>query len=218
MCFLAQSNRGVQVVIKRFKPYLFKKNKEKNAYEAVILSQLSHSAIPELLGIVNEKGFYGFVLELKPGYTVEEMLFKQKRRFSETEIFHIGLELIKIVKYLHHKGVVHRDIRIPNVIIDGDSVYLVDFGLARWADDRRYTYDIDFSYLGDYLLYLMYSSYKREIKGRSRPWYHELPLSAGQQSVLKRLLKLETPYESIHEVETDFIRAFGGHKHKKTLA
>jgi len=50
---------GTPVIIKRFKPNIFKKNKEKNVYEAIILSQLNHYAIPKLLGVINEKGFYG---------------------------------------------------------------------------------------------------------------------------------------------------------------
>ncbi len=56
---------GQKVAIKKFKPSMFKKNSEKNVYEAVILSKLKDKRIPELLGVINEKGFYGFVLEFK---------------------------------------------------------------------------------------------------------------------------------------------------------
>ncbi|KHD85118.1 serine/threonine protein kinase [Heyndrickxia ginsengihumi] len=213
VCYLAMTNDGNRVVIKRFKPRMFKKNKGKNAYEAVILSQIRHDAVPELLGIVNDNGLYGYVLELKQGKTVEVMLFKEKHMFTETEIFHIGSQLINVLKYLHGRGIVHRDIRIPNVLIDAGEVSLIDFGLARWADNEQYCFDQDFSYLGDFLLYLHYSSFKKK-EGKGKRWYEELNLSETQIDFYKRLLRLKTPYASIEEVEKDFIRAFSDVKNK----
>ena len=155
LCFLARSDIGEHVVIKKFKPKIFKKHSETSIYEALILSKLKDKRIPEFLGVINEKGFYGFVLEFKHGYTVKELLFKYKHKFNMEEFFNIGIRLIKIIKYIHINGVVHRDIRIPNVLIDKEEVYLIDFGLARWADDERYSYDLDFSYLYFTLTYLV---------------------------------------------------------------
>lgn len=208
MCFLAHSTFGTPVIIKRFKPKIFKKNKEKNAYEAIILSQLNHNSIPKLLGIINEKGFYGFVLELKDGYTVKDLLFKHKRKFTNEEFFNIGIRLIKIIKYIHGNGVVHRDIRIPNVLIDKGEVYLVDFGLARWANSDKYPYDLDFSFLGDFLLYLLYSSFETKGKHKNLPWYDELTLTVEQKLFLKKLLGLELSYANIDDVEKDFTDLF----------
>lgn len=207
ICYLAVTNGGEHVIIKRFKPAIFKRNREKNAYEAVILSQIDHPAIPKLLGVINQNDLYGFVLEQKLGHTVEHMLFKQKYSFKETEIFNIGRQLIGIIKYLHKNGIVHRDIRVPNVLVHGSEVSLVDFGLARWADHKRYLYDNDFSYLGDFLLYLHYSSYKKKQR-KSYPWYIELDLTCAQIKFFKRMLRLEQSYTSINEVEKDFISAF----------
>lgn len=65
--------------------------------------------------------------------------------------------MIKVIKYIHGNGVVHRDIRLPIVLINKDEVYIIDFELARWANNNKYSYDLDFSYLGDFLLYLLYS-------------------------------------------------------------
>ncbi len=209
MCFLAHSISGMPVIIKRFKPGIFKKNKEKNEHEAVILSQLRHNSIPELLGVINEKGIFAFVLEYKPGMTVKDFLFKQKHKFDAQEFFDIGTQLIEIVKYLHKNGVVHRDIRIPNVLIDNGKVYLVDFGLARWANNGRYRFDVDFSYLGDFFLYLLYSTFEKKERKKKVPWYEELLLSDEQKLLLKRLLGLEPFYVSIYEVEKDFTKVFG---------
>lgn len=211
LCFIARSDIGKKVIIKKFKTSLFKKKSDKNVknvYEAIILSRLNDKRIPEFLGVINEKRFYGFVLDFKQGCTVKDMLFKHKHKFSDEEFFNIGIKLIRIIKYLHKNGVVHRDIRIPNVLIDNDEVYLIDFGLARWRDDDEYPYNLDFSYLGDFLLYLLYSSFETKEKHKNLPWYEELSLKPEQKIFLKRLLGIEQIYKNIDEIEMDFIKIF----------
>ncbi|GEL76965.1 serine/threonine protein kinase [Tenuibacillus multivorans] len=206
--YLAINDQNKKVVIKRFKRKVIKKNDFQIEDEAVILSQMNHPSIPELLGIINQDKFYGFVLELMPGETVDSLLFRHKYSFSETEIRIIGYQLIQILKYLHERGIVHGDIRIPNVLIDDNNrVSLVDFGLADWAGHNHITYDQDFSYFGDFLMYLHYSSFngKQRKKG---PWYEELDLSYDQVYFYKRLLRLEEPYTRIEEVEKDFLKVY----------
>ncbi len=207
-CYFASSPSGSPVIIKRFKSKMLKKNKEKNVHEAVILSQLKHERIPELLGVINNKGFYAFVLEFKPGKTIEEMLFKQNYIFNASEIYNIGFQLIEVIKYLHYNGVVHRDIRCANVLYDGNNISLVDFGLARWIDGKQYKCDTDFSYLGDLLLYLIYSTFEKPKKNKKHPWYEELSITCNQKLFLKRLLRLEPPYSDIIEVECDYMKYF----------
>lgn len=208
MCFLAKSDVGERVVIKKFKPSIFIKNSEKNVYEAVVLSRIVDKRIPEFLGVINQKNFYGFVLEFKPGCTVKDLLFKYKHKFTSEEFVNIGIKLIRIIKYLHENGVVHRDIRIPNVLVNKEEVYLIDFGLARWADNDKYPYNLDFSYLGDFLLYLLYSSFETKEKHRKLPWYEELTLTSKQKLFLKRLLGIETTYQNVDDIDMDFQNVF----------
>lgn len=211
LCFHAKNDHGQNVVLKRFKPGIFARNLDKNAHEAVILSKLGDKRIPELLGVINQKSFYAFVLEFKPGITLKDMLFKHDHKFSDEEIFDIGIKIINIIKYLHENGVVHRDIRIPNVLVDKEDVYLIDFGLSRFADNNLYKYDLDYSYLGDLILYLIYSSFQKKDK-KGQPWYEELPLKENQKRFLKRLLGLDIIYESITDIEMDFIDSFASTK------
>ncbi|HSN59197.1 MAG TPA: protein kinase family protein [Clostridiaceae bacterium] len=209
-CYSAVSDSENNVIIKRFKPRIFAKNGSRNEYEAVILSQLNDDRFPELLGVINQDGFYAFVLEEKPGKTFEELLFRDNRTLSGKEFYSFGLQLIQIARHLHEQGIVHRDIRIPNIIVDeSGSISLVDFGLARYAGNEGCKYCQDYSYLGDVLLYLLYSSFQREEGKRSRPWYIELTLSENQMLLLKRLMGLERIYESIEDIEDDFRAAFG---------
>jgi serine/threonine protein kinase len=208
LCFLARTDMGEKVVIKKFKRSILKRNSERNVNEAVILSKLRNNGIPKFLGVINQKGFYGFVLEFKHGCTVKDLLFKYKHKFTIEEFFNIGTQLIKIIKYIHGNGIVHRDIRIPNVLIDKEEVYLLDFGLARSADNNKYPYDLDFSFLGDFLLYLLYSSFEAKEKHKKLPWFSELTLTSEQKLFLKKLFGLELPYENIENIEMDFIKVF----------
>ena len=133
------------------------------------------------------------------------MLFKYNHVFSHEEFVSIGIKLISIIRYLHNNGVVHRDIRLPNVLTDNGEVYLIDFGLARYGDNNQYPYNVDFLYLGDFLLY---SSYQVKEKQKKLLWYEELTLSWGQKLFLKRLLGLEMVYDDIDNIEKDYIQVF----------
>lgn len=215
ICFMAEKD-GATVILKRLKPRALKGDHGDNPKEAQILSGLCHPGIPKLLEVVAVTGFNGLALEHKDGETIETMLFKHKHHFTEREICNIGAQLIGIIRYLHEKGVVHRDIRIPNMLLDGAALSLIDFGLAGWEDNASYRKGSDFSYLGDLLLYLLYSSYRKG-KGKSRPWYEELPLTPAQRLFLKRLLRMETPYPDIDAVAQDFQRAFGAGISEKAI-
>ena len=96
-------------------------------------------------------------------------------------------------------------------MIDNGDVYLIDLGLARWADNNQYPYNLDFSYLGDFLLYLLYSSFETKEKYKKLPWYKELTLTSEQKLFLKKLLGLELAYENIDDIETDFRKVFRGY-------
>lgn len=71
-----------------------------------------------------------------------------------------------------------------------------------------YSYDMDFSHLGDFLLYLLYSSYEVIDNKRKLPWYEELPLKNNQIMFLKKLLGIEEKYKNTNDVLNDFIEVF----------
>ena len=173
-----------------------------------MLSQIEHPAIPQLLGVIHTPKIYAFILEYKKGDTLAELLFKRNVSFTTEQIFNIGLQLIDIVKYLHRKGIVHRDISVANVLLYEGKISLIDFGLARWADHQDYRFDNDFSYIGDLFLYLLYSSFGAPT-GKSRPWHEELLITPLQKQFLKRMLRLEQPFQYIDEVEESFQASFG---------
>ncbi|HEY9059246.1 MAG TPA: protein kinase family protein [Pseudobacteroides sp.] len=197
-----------QFILKQLKPGMLKKSKGKVRFEEEILQELHHESIPQFIDKIEDAHFYGYVLEFKEGRTFEDIIYLDKKAFEKDEIYRIAGQLIELLKYLHSKGVVHRDIRVPNTLYNGENVNLVDFGLARWINDRKYKADMDFAFLGDFLLHLYYSSFDYE-NGKKRPWFDELELSDTERLFLKRLMGVEKRYCRIEEVETDFYKIIG---------
>ncbi len=139
---------------------MLKKIGSKVIYEQEILKNINHNCIPKFIKTLQFEKFFGYVLEYKEGKTFEEIICEDEYVFKREEIYDICIQIIEILKYLHKSGIVHRDIRIPNTIYYKKKVNLVDFGLARWINNKRYTENVDFSYLGDFLLHLYYTSFQ----------------------------------------------------------
>jgi NIMA (never in mitosis gene a)-related kinase len=52
--------------------------------------------------------------------------------FSEKEIWHIGLQILEAVNYLHTHNIIHRDIKCLNLFIFNDNVIkLGDLGVSK---------------------------------------------------------------------------------------
>ncbi|OAA93314.1 serine/threonine-protein kinase PrkC [Clostridium coskatii] len=204
MCYLVNLDNK-KYVLKEIKPKVIKKSGTKIIFEEKILSSINHPLIPKIVDTIKNDKMYAYILEYKKGKTIEEMLFGDNYVFTPSEIYKVGIKIIDIIKYLHERNIVHRDIRVPNVIINEEEVYLIDFGLARLINGKKYIPSVDFLYFGHLLLYLYYSSFEKTSK-KSEPWYDELDLSLNEVNFLKKLLGLNEKYKSIYDVEKDFLK------------
>lgn len=204
ICYLVENNKKKKYILKQLKTKMLKKIGNKVVYEEEILNNINHNCIPKFIESLQFEKFFGYILEYKEGKTFEDIICEDKYIFKREEIYNICIQVINILKYLHGKGIVHRDIRIPNTIYHEGKVCLVDFGLARWINDERYIPDVDFSFLGDFLLHLYYTSFQQK-SFRGKPWYKELDLFSVEMAFLKRLLGIEKRYKNIEEVEKDFL-------------
>lgn len=128
---------GERCVLKRISPARGGKARAERIYarETGIMSRLDHPFIPRLLECFRAAGQPCFVMEYAAGRSLEQLLFSDGRRFSEERSLELILRLLTAVEYLHGLRIVHRDISIANVMLHGDELRLIDFGLARELRD-----------------------------------------------------------------------------------
>ena len=100
--------------------------------EKMILQTLNYHAIPSLYDhfIWEKKSF--FVMEYMPGKIFEDYIFIDGYVYTEREVFEILYEILEIVSVFHSEGIIHRDLRIPNILMKENQISIIDFGLAKW--------------------------------------------------------------------------------------
>ncbi len=61
---------------------------------------------------------------------------------QENDAAFVFRQVVSAVKYLHDRGIVHRDIKEENLVIDYDlNVQLIDFGSASLEDKSKPYFD-----------------------------------------------------------------------------
>lgn len=112
--------------------------------EALLLEQLGHHPqIPSLLAHFEEDGQLYLVQEFIDGTNLAKVV-EEEGTFSEAQIWQLLAELLPVIKFIHERRVIHRDIKPGNIIrrlplnylkteveIQSNLV-LVDFGAAKF--------------------------------------------------------------------------------------
>ena len=102
--------------------------------EAEILQSIKFPLIPGYVDSFVCDNMYCLVQDFLPGSTLAELI-NQGRCFYESEVRQLLFSLLGISNYLHIPGenkpaIVHRDLRLSNIIVNGDQLFMIDFGLA----------------------------------------------------------------------------------------
>lgn len=197
---------GEAFVFKVFNQNDVKRRKSKLSLEAKFLDQVCHSGIPGLLKVIDQDGVYGFVMEKKPGDTLENTL-SWGVVFSKAQIIEITSQLIEIIEVLHDSDICHRDINLGNILWDYGSISLIDFGSAGRKSSRCLRFNKDFWGTGDVFMRLGIASSElsRDPENLS---IDDLILSQEEKKVIKRLLAIESPYQDTRALTHDFKLAF----------
>jgi serine/threonine protein kinase len=98
--------------------------------EAILLAQLQHPHILPVFDYGQVDGYSYIVMPFLQNGTLAELL--QSRRRTLSEIHQIITQLGGALGYAHARGMIHRDVKPSNVLIDEQgNCLLTDFGLAR---------------------------------------------------------------------------------------
>ena len=102
--------------------------------EAQAAANLSHPNIVSIYDWGEEQGTYYIVMELVDGRPLSTML-KAEGTLLADRAADIGASVASALAFAHKNGVVHRDVKPGNVLIDGTgAVKVADFGIARAKD------------------------------------------------------------------------------------
>jgi len=107
--------------------------------EARALARLDHPHIIRIYDVSEEQNPYYIVMELFPGKDLKQLIL-EKQPFSPPEACAMILQAAEALSFAHSKGIIHRDIKPGNILVDRDGrVKITDFGIVAAADELSAT-------------------------------------------------------------------------------
>jgi serine/threonine protein kinase len=103
--------------------------------------------VPSLYDYGSDDRFNYIAMELL-GKSLEDIRKNNEEQLPMKVIIHFGLQMLKIVKDIHDRGIVHCDLKPSNFLIKNNKdnlteVYLIDYGLAKcFIDDKQRHYGL----------------------------------------------------------------------------
>ncbi|MFJ8266322.1 Stk1 family PASTA domain-containing Ser/Thr kinase [Peribacillus asahii] len=98
--------------------------------EAQSATSLAHSNIVSIYDVGEEGDIYYIVMEYVEGMTLKQYIQKNSPIPIETAL-DIMKQITAAISHAHHNGIIHRDIKPQNILIDHEgTVKITDFGIA----------------------------------------------------------------------------------------
>jgi len=186
---------------------------ERFKQEAVTVANLQHAHIVAIYGVRQIGDLHFFVMQFVPGRTLEGVL----RDVGALPIPVVRAWLYQIgsaLGYAHRRGVIHRDIKPGNILLNADGEAIVtDFGIAKVAESPNQTQTG--TVVGTPVYMSPEQCYARELTGASDQYslgvvaYEMLvgrPPFSGSSFALMRS-HTDSPPPPLHEVRPDIPRA-----------
>ncbi|MFJ9004253.1 protein kinase [Streptomyces canus] len=117
--------------------------RERTLREARATARIDHPNVVRVYDVVDEGERLWIVMELVNGRSLERMTVEDGPLGSrETAL--LGLGLVRALRQVHARGVLHRDIKPGNVLVEsgdraGRRIVLTDFGIAAMQDAKALT-------------------------------------------------------------------------------
>ncbi|KAJ3235506.1 hypothetical protein HDU81_000386 [Chytriomyces hyalinus] len=116
-------------------------DRQKVMREITMLQMLDHPYVVSLLEVVETGSYIGLVLEYAPGGELFHYIMAQPSgHLTESEGRKFFAQLVAGVSYMHFMGIVHRDLKLENLLLGPDNNILIsDFGFANTSSEHMAT-------------------------------------------------------------------------------
>src|ERR1700761_1284986 len=99
--------------------------------EAKHQARLEHPNIVQAKDFVQQDGRSFLIMNYIDGDNLEAKLARQNGPLSLDDVHSISWDVLSALDFAHSVGLIHRDVKPSNVLIDkGGNAYLTDFGIA----------------------------------------------------------------------------------------
>lgn len=101
--------------------------------EIELLKNLEHPHIVQYLGWEESGEHISIFLEYVPGGSIASV-YRKHQKFEEAVIKNFTKQILDGLSYLHAKGILHRDLKADNILVDSDGTCkITDFGISKQA-------------------------------------------------------------------------------------
>src|SRR5687768_16205779 len=99
--------------------------------EARSAAGLTHPNVVSVYDRGEHDGTYYIAMEYLPGRTLKDVIVEQGA-LDQAAVIDIGVQVLRAASFAHRRGVVHRDLKPHNVMLDdAGNAKVTDFGIAR---------------------------------------------------------------------------------------
>jgi serine/threonine protein kinase len=140
--YRATRDDGGEVALKLLRPEHAQDTIARSRFlrEARIAGEIESPHVAPVLDAGEAGGTVYLVLPLYRSGSLAERL-RERTSLGVDETVALAAQLGRGLDALHERGILHRDVKPSNVLLDGDTAALADFGLARGNDSTRMTRD-----------------------------------------------------------------------------
>src|SRR3954447_25518647 len=113
--------------------------RERTLREARAAARLDHPHVTTVYDVVEEDGRPWLVMEHVAARSLQEIL-EEEGPLAPDAVARIGLDVLAALEAAHEAGIVHRDVKPANVLVDrAGGARLTDFGIAHATGDSSLT-------------------------------------------------------------------------------